>query len=134
MKCPQAEQTSLVLSSNKEPDVLTIDAKWEQFHSTQLIDFFNLIPSTLDSNQIFSPDGDSKSNTYILKGFIAYFGHHYFSFFRLETESGPEWVRFDDRILSKKEGWEEIIEECIDCGVTPSMIFYEKVKDKKKSR
>ena len=112
-KCKKQEQSTVTISTNKEPDILTIDAKWEQFHALQLLVFFYQIPLLFSSEQIFHFAGDAKGHDYLLKGIIAYQGAHYFSYFRMKIGLEHVWLRFDDKNIIRKEGWAQIVEECL---------------------
>jgi len=44
----------------------------------------------------------------MLKGFVFYWGMHYYTVFRIFTGEKFEWVRFDDTSITKKT-WEEVL-------------------------
>ena len=64
----------------------------------------------------------------MLKGFVFYWGMHYYSVFRIFTGDKFEWVRFDDTSITKKT-WEEVLLTSVETCCLPTLIFYEKLPE-----
>jgi len=68
--------------------------------------FFLSLPNKFWIWDLF--DTDWENYEYMLKGFVFYWGMHYYTVFRIFTGEKFEWVRFDDTSITKKT-WEEVL-------------------------
>jgi len=64
-----------------------------------------------------------------LKGIIIYWGAHYYAFFRVFSDGKEQWLRVDDKAVTKKTNWKDIVSESVDAMVTPTIILFEKYKE-----
>lgn len=60
---------------------------------------------------------------------VIYWGAHYYAFFRVFIDGEEEWLRVDDRTITKKGAWKDIVRESVDAMVTPTIILFEKYKE-----
>lgn len=66
----------------------------------------------------------------MFKGMICFWGAHYFSYFKVLTDDCEEmWVRFDDKYLTKKESWKQIVLENSENQICPTTLIFERVID-----
>lgn len=93
-----------------------------------LLTCFNLIPNTIKLSQIYDLEGQDDCQ-YILKGLIQYWESHYYAFFRVFFDGKEQWLRVDDRTITKKGSWEDIVYENVSTMATPTIILYEKYKE-----
>jgi hypothetical protein len=127
-KCDKAKDAQFFLSTAKEPEVLCIDIRWGEYAPLDVLTCFNLIPNSIKLGDIYDLEGQEDPE-YILKGMIIYWGAHYYAFFRVFIDGEEEWLRVDDKMITKKGAWKDIVEESVNAMVTPTIILYEKYKE-----
>lgn len=126
-QCRQAEDAVFKMSTPREPEVLSIDLKWSGYEPLDVLTCFNLIPNSLYLSSIYDLEGQDDS-LYLFKGMIIYWGSHYYAFFRVFID-GEEWLRVDDRTITKKGAWKDVVAECVNAMVIPTVILFEKYSE-----
>ena len=124
----RSDQAVYKMSTSREPEVLSIDLKWSEYEPLDVLTWFNLIPNSLYLSNIYDLEGQDDC-LYMLKGMIIYWGAHYYSFFRVFIDGEEEWLRVDDRTITKKGAWKDIVTECVNAMVTPTIILFEKYRE-----
>lgn len=99
-KWSKAEKAVYKMSTSREPEVLSIDLKWSEYEPLDVFTWFNLIPNSLYLSNIYELEGQEDC-LYMLKGMIIYWGAHYYAFFRVFIDGEEEWLRVDDRTITK---------------------------------
>lgn len=126
--CPSVDKAIFKMSTSKEPEVLCFDLKWQEYEPLDVLTCFNLIPNSMRLSEIYDLEGQQDCE-YILKGMVIYWGAHYYAFFRVFIDGEEEWLRVDDRTITKKGAWKDIVRESVDAMVTPTIILFEKYKE-----
>jgi hypothetical protein len=44
-----------------------------------------------------------------------------------EVTSRTEWTIFDDSVIDHRGGWHDVVKQCVDIRMYPTVIFYEKL-------
>lgn len=126
--CPKVDRAVFRMSTSKEPEVLCFDLKWQEYEPLDVLTCFNLIPNSMKLSEIYDLEGQDDCE-YILKGMIIYWGAHYYAFFRVFIDGEEEWLRVDDKTITKKGAWKDIVLESVGTMVTPTIILFEKYKE-----
>jgi hypothetical protein len=126
--CKQVEQATFKMTTSKEPEVLCFDVKWGEYEHIDVLTCFNLIPNSIKLSDIYTLEGQNDWE-YILKGIVIYWGAHFYAFFRIFVDGGEQWVRVDDKCITKKDNWKDIVTDCVGTMVTPTIILFEKYKE-----
>ena len=92
-----------------------------------ILSCFNLISNSLKLSELYELQGQDDPQ-YILKGLVIYWASHYYAFFRVFTDGDEEWLRVDDKLITKKGKWKDIVIESVNAMSTPTIILYEKYK------
>ena len=64
---------------------------------------------------------------YIFKGMVLYWNQHYLSAFRDFESYSEKWLLYDDKTIKKFNSWQEVVENCMNGHVRPTVLFYEKL-------
>ncbi|RHY28856.1 hypothetical protein DYB32_005650 [Aphanomyces invadans] len=81
------------------------------------------ISDTLDLSEAFSVDGEAAKMAQVLhgiraqyrfKGFVCYYGKHYFAFFF--STAHQLWLLFDDNKVTDIGKWTDVVEQYVRCG------------------
>lgn len=126
--CKKVDDAVYKMSTPKEPEVLCLDLKWSEYEPLDVLNCFNLIPNSIKLSEIYDLEGQEDCE-YILKGMVIYWGAHYYAFFRVFIDGEEEWLRVDDRTITKKGAWKDIVTESVNAMVTPTIILFEKYKE-----
>lgn len=102
--------------------------RWHEYKALDVLTCFTLIPNTLNLSDIYELDGQIDSQ-YILKGMIIYWNSHYYAYFRVFINGEEEWLRVDDKVISKKGSWHEIVSESVDSLETPTIMLFERYRE-----
>ncbi|ETW02651.1 hypothetical protein H310_06110 [Aphanomyces invadans] len=116
---PPVFAMSLLWSSNSPPkeDIQTL---------------LSTISDTLDLSEAFSVDGEAAKMAQVLhgiraqyrfKGFVCYYGKHYFAFFF--STAHQLWLLFDDNKVTDIGKWTDVVEHCVKGRYQPVLLFYE---------
>ena len=117
---------------HNEPDVLIFNLLWVENTKQKVLACLNLIPDTLRLSDCYRLGNDVDNCEYKFRGLIVYWGCHYYSYIRVETEAGGyQWLKVDDIHLIMKTGWAHIVEECVNSMAVPHLMFFEKMNDAK---
>mmetsp|Transcript_6167 Transcript_6167/g.5763 ORF Transcript_6167/g.5763 Transcript_6167/m.5763 type:complete len:310 (+) Transcript_6167:536-1465(+) len=127
-KCKHFEDADLIITTDKEPEIICIDIKYGGANAMQTFAVMNLIPNAIKISDIYEFTGE-EDPFYILKGVIIYWGSHYFAYYRVFIDGEEEWLRVDDQMITKKGDWENIVTECVAGPCTPTLFLYEKYKE-----
>lgn len=127
-QCTRAKDAIFKMSTDKEPEVLCFDIKWGTYYPLDVLTVLNLIPNSIKLSEIYELEGQEECE-YILKGIVIYWGAHYYSFFRVFIDGEEEWLRVDDKTITKKGAWKDIVAESVGTMVTPTIVLYEKYKE-----
>ncbi len=44
-----------------------------------------------------------------------------------EVNPRTEWTIFDDAVIDHRGGWSDVVKQCVDIRMYPTVIFYEKL-------
>lgn len=44
-----------------------------------------------------------------------------------EVTTRTEWTIFDDSVIDHRGGWHDVVKQCVDIRMYPTVIFYEKL-------
>ncbi len=66
-----------------------------------------------------------KSEKYFFKGFVFYYGKHYFCYFRNLNDAN--WYLYDDAKVKIVGEWSDVINACVKGRSLPTLLFYEKL-------
>ena len=111
------------------------------------------LPEFFEVKQLYRHDVHCNQK-YVLRGMICFSNGHYFSFSRRmaiktdlidglderqkrmlkdnEVKNDTEWILFNDEKLSfVKDNWTGVLNDCIEKGAYPTVLFYEKLADDK---
>lgn len=96
-----------------EPEVLAFSINFDVVDKSNLMLFFLSLPNTFKLWDLF--DTDHQNFDYMLRGFVFYWGMHYYTIFRIwnKNKDKYEWLRIDDTSISKKT-WHEIVTSSVD--------------------
>ena len=73
--------------------------------------------------------------THRLDGFIAYYGRHYFAYWRRaptgdsNTDGAEVWDGFDDASVRDAGSWADVIEKASDGRLMPLLLFFSTIAD-----
>ena len=139
------------------PSILTLNLTWEaEYPQYEVLKFFALIPNFIRPGDLYylseeemkaevdesgaeeeglnegSKKGNAKEGVnpkteYIFKGMILYWNQHYLSAFRDFESYSEKWLLYDDKTIKKFVSWQEIVENCMNGHVRPTVLFYEKL-------
>ena len=56
-ECSQSAQTEAIVSTNKEPEILTFDLKWAEVKPLDLLQLYNMLPNTMRLSELFTLEG-----------------------------------------------------------------------------
>jgi hypothetical protein len=116
------------MSTMMEPEVICLDIRWGEYEPLDVLTVFNLISNSIKLSDIYELEGQDDCE-YILKGMVIYWGAHYYAFFRVFIDGEEEWLRVDDKTITKKGAWKDIVEESVSTMTTPTIVLYEKYKE-----
>ena len=86
---------------------------------------------------------DAPQHTHRLDGFIAYYGRHYFAYWRHSSAAslggggggasatdsgGGEWDGFDDATVRRAGAWDDVDEKVADGRLMPLLLFFSEVR------
>lgn len=111
-----------------EPEVICLDIRWGEYEPLDVLTVFNLISNSIKLSDLYELEGQDDCE-YILKGMVIYWGAHYYAFFRVFIDGEEEWLRVDDKTITKKGAWKDIVEESVSTMTTPTIVLYEKYKE-----
>jgi hypothetical protein len=111
-----------------EPEVICLDIRWGEYEPLDVLTVFNMISNSIKLSDLYELEGQDDCE-YILKGMIIYWGAHYYAFFRVFIDGEEEWLRVDDKTITKKGAWKDIVEESVSTMTTPTIVLYEKYKE-----
>ncbi|ETV83195.1 hypothetical protein, variant [Aphanomyces astaci] len=90
------------------------------------------ISDTLDLSEAFQVDGEAAKMTQVMhgircqyrfKGFVCYYGKHYFAFFF--STAHQRWLLFDDNKVTDIGKWTAVVDHCVKGRYQPVLLFYE---------
>ena len=86
-----------------DPNVFTFAIHWvetDDVDRDNITKVFKFITPLIDTTQFMKIESkDVKKNTYVLRGFISYYGKHYMAYFY--SEKFDYWVHFNDSKISE---------------------------------
>ena len=100
------------MSTMMEPEVICLDIRWGEYEPLDVLTVFNMISNSIKLSDLYELEGQDDCE-YILKGMIIYWGAHYYAFFRVFIDGEEEWLRVDDKTITKKGAWKDIVEESV---------------------
>jgi len=96
-----------------EPDVFTFAIHWvtpDNVERDEIKKIFQLVSPLIDTQQFMKTEcTDQSKTTFILRGFISYYGKHYMSYFY--SEKHDYWVHLNDSKVTKIGNFEDVIEK-----------------------
>mmetsp|Transcript_15921 Transcript_15921/g.17663 ORF Transcript_15921/g.17663 Transcript_15921/m.17663 type:complete len:133 (+) Transcript_15921:1220-1618(+) len=94
------------------PDVFTLAFHWidpDEADRDKIQRIFNMISPVINTNEFMRVgESDTLKKTFILRGFISYYGKHYMAYFYSETND--YWLHFNDSKITKVGNFESVIE------------------------
>ena len=104
------------------PMVFAISVLWSTTSATkaQVSSVLNYLPHDLDLSAAFEPfyaeNNDSqnrrnslKSTRYTFRGFVCYYGQHYFAFFY--STAHKSWLLLDDKLVVQVGKWSNVVDK-----------------------
>eukprot|EP00347_Sterkiella_histriomuscorum_P004433 403360477 len=117
------------------PKVFTFNMAWQGSQEDQnlgqscetLLNMYMLLPNTFDPFVIFKKRLSQRTLQYFFKGFVVFYGQHYYAYFRnLDDEN---WYVFDDHRVMKIGSWYQVVHTCIKGRAQPTILFYERLEN-----
>jgi len=113
--CPSCSNSALkpkqmtLLSS---PSVFTFAIHWidpDEADRAKIDRIFHIISPLIHTAQFMrTEENDNFKTTYVLRGFVSYYGKHYMAYFY--SEKHDYWLHFNDSKIKKIGNFEDVIE------------------------
>ena len=59
---------------------------------------------------------------------VCYYGRHYLSLVRIDSDDGAIWWVFDDALVRRVGGWQDVLDTCITGSRQPSVLLFQSVQ------
>ncbi|CDW73764.1 inactive ubiquitin carboxyl-terminal hydrolase 54 [Stylonychia lemnae] len=103
------------------PQVFTFNVVWsqqdfdvkdqEKKFSQDLLFFYLLLPNIFNPYEIFKKKASQRELEYFFKGFICFYGSHYYCYFRHLVDDN--WYLFDDKTVKVIGSWKQVLLQCV---------------------
>lgn len=96
-----------------EPDVFTFAIHWVSPDSAERDEIkrvFQFISPLIDINKFMKTNSsETKSSTYVFRGFVSYYGKHYMAYFY--SEKHDYWMHLNDSKITKVGDFKDVIDK-----------------------
>jgi len=119
---------SMQLFSN--PSVFTFAFHWidpDEADRNKIKRVFKMITPVINTDEFMGvAEKDSYKKTFILRGFVSYYGKHYMAYFY--SEKHDYWLHFNDSKITQVGNFEDVVNAWIKGKELPILVFYESLE------
>lgn len=125
--CKKATLEPKTMNLFSNPNVFTFAIHWvdpDEAKRDEIERIFQLITPLIDAQQFMhTQTKDERKTTFILRGFISYYGKHYMAYFY--SEQHDYWMHLDDSKITEVGNFQDVVNMCIKGKELPILLFYE---------